>query len=153
MAIHVLTINLVTDGLPGTALAFDPPTQGVMQVPPRDPDEPVLTKRDLLDISVVGVAITIVTLVAFLIGLNMAGAKGLPLTTSDDAGAIYAQTFAFLTLSISQFFNVFLCRERRKSIIHGPSINKILVFSVIISIVFMLFTLRVSMMSFIPLVN
>ncbi len=134
VAIHILTVNLVTDGLPGTALAFDPPTKGVMQKPPRDPEESVLTKRDLINIGVVGVTITIATLAAFLIGLNLVGPMGI---TDPSEQIVYAQTFAFLTLSIAQFFNVFLCREQEKSIIHGPSINKMLVFAVALSIGFL----------------
>lgn len=128
VAIHILTVNLVTDGLPGTALAFDPPSIGVMQKPPRDPNEPILTKRDLINISVVGITITIATLCAFVIGLNLATIKGFdPLS---DKFEFYAQTFAFLTLSISQFVNVFLCREQIKTIFKGPSLNKILIAAV-----------------------
>ncbi|HUY00065.1 MAG TPA: cation-translocating P-type ATPase [Candidatus Deferrimicrobium sp.] len=133
VAIHILTVNLVTDGLPGTALAFDPPALGVMQKPPRDPNEPVLTKRDLINICVVGITITIGTLGAFLIGLNLAG----PAFT-DIEKEFYAQTFAFLTLSFFQFVNVFLCREQTKSVFKGPSINKFLLIAVGSSIGFLL---------------
>ena len=134
VAIHILVVNLVTDGLPGTALVFDPPTKGVMQKPPRDPEESILTKHDLINITVVGVTITIVTLAAFVIGLNLASPMGI---IGDTQKTYFAQTFAFLTLSISQFFNVFLCREKEKSILHGPSINRMLVISVALSIGFL----------------
>ncbi|MHA1652123.1 MAG: cation-translocating P-type ATPase [Candidatus Helarchaeota archaeon] len=137
VAIHILTINLVTDGLPGTALAFDPPSPGVMQKPPRDPNEPVLTKRDLINMSIVGIVITIGSLSAFVIGLNFAARLGLDLKTQE----IYAQTFAFLTLSFFQFFNVFLCREQKKSIFKGPPLNNFLIISVLISIGFLLMIL------------
>ncbi|MFX1294562.1 MAG: cation-translocating P-type ATPase, partial [Promethearchaeota archaeon] len=133
VAIHILTVNLITDGLPGTALAFDPPSQGVMQKLPRDPNEPVLTKRDIINISVVGIVITCGTLIAFVVGLNVGNNLGLP----DEKYIWYAQTFALLTLSLFQFFNVFLCREQKKSILKGPSINLFLVVSVLISIGFL----------------
>ncbi|NVM55672.1 MAG: cation-translocating P-type ATPase [Candidatus Helarchaeota archaeon] len=132
VAIHILTVNLVTDGLPGTALAFDPPSTGVMQKPPRDPEESILTKRDLINITVVGITITAGTLAAFMIGLNLFDVMGL-----SGSREFYAQTFAFLTLSFFQFFNVFLCREQEKSILKGPSINRMLIFSVILSIGFL----------------
>jgi len=129
MAIHILIVNLVTDGLPGTALAFDPPAIGVMQKPPRDPNEPVLTKHDLLYIILVGTTIMILTLVAFQIGIDRASSMSLPETPKE----FYAQTFALLTLSICQFFNVFLCRERTNSILKGPPLKLILIFSILSS--------------------
>lgn len=41
LPVHILWINLVTDGLPGLALAIEPAERNVMHVPPRKPDESI----------------------------------------------------------------------------------------------------------------
>ena len=45
LPIHILWINLVTDGLPGLALAAEPAEKGVMQRPPRPPRREHLRSR------------------------------------------------------------------------------------------------------------
>lgn len=58
--VQLLWVNLVTDGLPATALGFNPPDGAVMRLPPRKRDEPLVSRwlfvRYMLIGSFVGVA-------------------------------------------------------------------------------------------------
>jgi len=44
LPIHVLWVNLVTDGLPAVALSVDPAAPNIMKYPPRDPEEGLLDR-------------------------------------------------------------------------------------------------------------
>jgi Ca2+-transporting ATPase len=42
LPLHLLWINIVTDGLPALALVMDPTDEDVLNRPPRLPEEPML---------------------------------------------------------------------------------------------------------------
>ena len=69
--VHLLLINLFTDGAPAIALALDPPQKDVMKRPPRKKDSPMLSKKDLfVGILLLGIIIGIGMLGAYYAGLS-----------------------------------------------------------------------------------
>lgn len=64
--VHLLWINLVTDGLPAIALAFDPIAPDVMERRPRDPKEPLLNRRWTARLVAVSVIISLITIAVFM---------------------------------------------------------------------------------------
>ena len=65
LPIHLLWINLVTDGLPALGLATDPVDPGVLARPPRDPRREVLDRRLAIRVGCTGALSAAVTLLAF----------------------------------------------------------------------------------------
>jgi Ca2+-transporting ATPase len=61
LAIHILWINLVTDGLPGLALASEPAEDSIMSRPPKT-DENIFAGKMALHILSVGLLMGVVTL-------------------------------------------------------------------------------------------
>ncbi len=76
-AIQLLWINLLTDGLPALALGADPPSKDVMDRPPRDPKENILSKGMFIDMCIVGVIMLVGTLGLFAYNLPSGGVKAI----------------------------------------------------------------------------
>ena len=107
LPIHLLMLNLVTDGLPALALGVEPAEPGIMDRPPRDPREPIINREMWIGIGVQSILITAATLSAFVLGLFW-------FPGPVDAGKITAaQTFAFTTLVLSELFRAFTSRSER----------------------------------------
>ena len=116
LATQLLWINLVTDGAPALALGLDPAEPGLMDVPPRDKDEGVITTQMWFGIAFVGVVMasgTLLVLDASLPGGLIEGSGNLR----------YAQTMAFTTLMMFQLFNVFNARSDRATAFRGLFAN------------------------------
>jgi Ca2+-transporting ATPase len=63
--LHLLWVNLVTDGPPATALGFNPPDPGAMEKPPRSRNESILSKWLLIRYLVTGCYVGLATIGAF----------------------------------------------------------------------------------------
>ncbi|MGJ3237529.1 MAG: cation-translocating P-type ATPase [Anaerolineae bacterium] len=73
LAIQILWINLVTDGLPAIALGFEPAEEGVMARSPRDKDESVFAGGVGRHIIVIGILIAVLTLGGYVWGYSTLG--------------------------------------------------------------------------------
>jgi Ca2+-transporting ATPase len=94
--IQVLTVNLVTDGLPALALARDPASERTMRTPPRHGAQ-LFDRLTWLVLGAIGILVGAVTLGAFGIGRVF--------------GGDVAQTMAFSTLALSELALVFGLRS------------------------------------------
>ena len=102
LPLQILWINLVTDGLPGLALAIEPAERKIMQRPPFHPKENIFGRGMGRDILWVGVLMGLVSLI---VGYWY-WAIGHP----------YWQTMVFTTLTLSQMGNALAIRSQRESL-------------------------------------
>ncbi|HET7687869.1 MAG TPA: cation-translocating P-type ATPase [Candidatus Macondimonas sp.] len=98
LPLHLLWINLVTDGLPALALVTDPVDRDAMQRPPRPPDQSMLGRSQWVSIAATGLLLTTVTLGVFIWALQM-------------RDLVEARNLAFATLVFGELFRAFAARS------------------------------------------
>jgi len=122
IAVQILLMNLLTDGLPALALGVDPPTPGIMERPPRDPKEGAISRGTWMFSILVGLTMMIGTVGIF--------------WTKLDGGLGYARTMAFTTIVMFQMFNIFNARATNSILkdTHAIFNNKSLLLAILGSI-------------------
>ncbi|RLE50838.1 MAG: hypothetical protein DRJ21_01325 [Candidatus Methanomethylicota archaeon] len=124
LPLQILWINLVTDGGPAIALGVDPPDEDIMERPPRDPNEGILSGMEFFILSS-SLLQYIGTMAAFILGM---------LLLKDSLAE--ARTLAFVQAVLFELFVVFNCRSEKRSIYKiGFLTNKALVISVIAGLI------------------
>ncbi|HXU83575.1 MAG TPA: cation transporting ATPase C-terminal domain-containing protein, partial [Polyangia bacterium] len=98
LPLHLLWINLVTDGFPALALVMDPPDRDVMARPPRRPDEPLLGRAQWLPIAAVG-------------ALEAAVALGLFVWALGTRSLEEARALVFSLIVFAELFRAFAARS------------------------------------------
>ena len=102
LPIHILWINLLTDGLPGLAFAAEPAEPDIMRRPPRPPQESIFAH---------GMWQHIIWFGLFVAALSI-GAQAWAISRGVD----YWQTVVFTVLAVSQLFHSLAIRSERASL-------------------------------------
>ncbi len=127
LPIQILFVNLVTDGLPAMALGVDPPGPGVMDRPPRPPQESIFARGLAQKIGFRGILIGLSTLLVFIWSLQAWG-----------MGLREARTMALATLILSQLFHVFDARAEDRSFLEVGLFSNLWAVGAVLSSVVML---------------
>jgi Ca2+-transporting ATPase len=101
LPIHILWINLVTDGLPGLALTGEPAEKGIMQRPPRAPQESIFSHGMWQHMLWMGLLIGGVSLITQAWAIH--------------TGTSHWQTMVFTVLCLSQMGHVMAIRSEQES--------------------------------------
>ena len=129
LPIHILWINLVTDGLPGLALALEGEERGLMRRPPRPPAESIFAHGMWQHIVFIGLLMG----AACLVSQAMAMAAGWPW-----------QTVVFTVLTLAQLGHVLAIRSERESLLaQGLWSNPALLAAVALTLALQLATIYV----------
>ena len=127
--LQILWINLVTDGLPGLALAVEPAAPDTMDRPPHPPNESVLARGLSTYILWVGVLMGVVALLPELLAL------GTGLTLDDRVW----RTMVFTTLALAQMGNALAIRSDRYLLVQlGVFTNPALIGAVALTLILQL---------------
>ncbi|MFZ3261774.1 MAG: HAD-IC family P-type ATPase, partial [Thiobacillus sp.] len=114
LPIHILWINLVTDGLPGLALANEHAERNLMQRPPRPPKESIFAHGMWQHI--------------LWVGLLMGGVSLLTQAWAIHVASAHWQSMVFTVLTLSQLGHVLAIRSERESLFsQGVLSNRLLI--------------------------
>ena len=120
LAIHILWINLVTDGLPGLALANEPAETNIMKRAPRKPEKSIFGDNLGWHILWVGLLMGLITLATQAWALSQ--------------GSPNAQTMAFSVLCFSQLGHVMAIRSNKSLFNTGIFFsNKAMLFAIFLT--------------------
>jgi Ca2+-transporting ATPase len=124
LPLHLLWINLVTDGLPALALVTDPVDPDVMTKPPRKPDEPMLARSQWTLIGLTGLLEATVTLSVFAWALQ---ARDLT----------EARNLAFSVLVFGELFRAFAARSQTRLFWEVGAFTNLRLLGVVVISIFM----------------
>jgi Ca2+-transporting ATPase len=121
LPIHILWINLVTDGLPGLALAVEPEEKGVMRRPPRPPGESIFAHGMWQHM--------------LWVGLLMGAASLFTQAWAIHTGNGHWQTMVFTVLTLSQLGHVMAIRSEHEALLtQGVFSNRPLIVAVLFTV-------------------
>jgi P-type Ca2+ transporter type 2C len=121
MPVHLLWINLLTDGLPALALGLDPAQPGIMKRKPRNAKEGILDKGTMGNVIAMGLNLSVLLLLVFFMSLS--------------SGFQMARTVLFMGFVIYEFMRILVIRYQEELTIFD---NKLLLLALAGSLVLQL---------------
>ena len=137
VAIQILWLNVVTDGIQDFALSFERAENDIMKEKPRDPKESLFDKTILEEIIVAG---TIIGLIVFAVWYYLIKVAHMDVPT--------ARGYIMALMVFIQNIHVFNCRSEHASAFKVPlKNNKLIVFGVIASVLLQVIVMEVDILS------
>ena len=137
VAIQLLWLNVVTDGIQDFALSFEKSEKGIMKEKPRNPKEPLFDKSLFSEIIVSGLTIGLVVFVVWYYLINII-----------NMDVSIARGYIMALMVFIQNIHVFNCRSEKKSAFTiSLKSNKLIVVGVFISILLQIIVMETPFLS------
>ncbi|WP_372918442.1 cation-translocating P-type ATPase [Salegentibacter sp.] len=108
LPLQLLFLNLLSDVFPALALGVGEGNPGIMKKPPKDPEEPLITKKNWIQVALYGVILTICITGAYLYA-HFVWEESEEITNN----------VAFFSLAFAQLLHVFNMREATENIFNN----------------------------------
>ena len=137
---QILTIDLGTDLLPALGLGTEKPEEGIMNKPPRNQNEPLLTKKLVVKAFFwYGLLAAVASMMSYFYVNMENGWPNLPLASGIDPIYIKATTMTLAAIVFSQIGAVLNCRTEKQSVFKvglfsNKQINMGIIFEIILII-------------------
>lgn len=136
LPVHILWINLVTDGLPGLAFSYEKEELDIMERPPKDPDESIFARGLGWQMAWTGLLLGAVTLISQAFSLRW------------EEGVW--RTIAFSVLCLAQLGNALAISSEKESVFKiGIFSNRLLTVSIISTLILQLLIIYVPVLNII----
>jgi len=137
IAIQLLWLNVVTDGIQDFALSFEKGESDIMELPPRSPNEPLFDKTMLKEILVSALTIGLIVFITWYYLINI-----INMETNVARGYIMA------LMVFIQNIHVFNCRsEKHTAFSVSLTSNKLILFGVLASVLLQVIVMEVPVLS------
>lgn len=135
VAIQLLWLNIVTDGLQDFALSFEKPERGVMQEPPRKTTDTLFNRELLVEVLVAGLTMGLIVFAVW----RMLLASGMAVEV--------ARGYIMALMVFMQNIHVLSCRSERTSVFKLGLKNKWVIFAIGSSILLQILVMEIPFLS------
>lgn len=104
VAIQLLWLNMVTDGLQDIAISFEKSEDSIMKEKPRDTNESLFSKDLMIEVLILGITITVVVFGVWKYLMD------------NNYGLIFSRSVIMMLMVFIQNINVLNCRSEKKSV-------------------------------------
>lgn len=137
VAIQLLWINLVTDGLQDLALSFEKGEKSIMNEKPRDPEESLFNKDLIIEVLIAGLFIGVLVFAVWYYLINIVNIE-----------VSTARGYILMLMVFIQNMHVLNCRSEKNSVFKTSlKTNPFVVFSILSSIVLQIIVMEVPVLS------